>query len=389
LEKALSFLTRFSRKVSEVGTEAEILPLLAEAMVENAGATASAVVSVVGDEVKIVASRDLPPVFDGWSADADELGTELAKTFLKTAKGAFETARTVLMISHHSLYGVVVCLFEKDAEPPPHKLELADALVDLAAIALGHFAQVAELQRAHDELRKTQRALVQAEKLRALGQMASGVAHDLKNILNPLSLHVQLLERAVKQNKIADVADSAKEMRGVITRGVQTIERLRDYGRQESEASAAPIDLDKLATEAATIAKPRLSASKKKVPRIALELGKPPTVLGRPDEILNALVNLTINAIDAMREVGGTVTIETGEENGRPFARVRDTGPGMPPEIEARVFEPFFSTKGDEGTGLGLAMVYACMQHHAGSVELETAVGEGTSFTLRFPSAVK
>ena len=219
--------------------------------------------------------------------------------------------------------------------------------------------------------------------------MASGVAHDLKNILNPLSLHVQLMERAVKQNKLADVADTTKEMRDVITRGVQTIERLRDYGRQESEAVAAPIDLDKLATEAATIAKPRLSASRKMVPRIALALGKPPSVLGRPDEILNALVNLTINAIDAMRDVGGTVTIETGEEDGRPFARVRDTGPGMPPEIEARVFEPFFSTKGDEGTGLGLAMVYACMQHHAGSVELETAVGHGTSFTLRFPSAVK
>jgi signal transduction histidine kinase len=389
LEKALSFLTRFSRKVSEVGTEAEILPLLAEAMVENAGASAGAVVRIVGDEVKIVASRGLPPPFDGWRADADELGAELSKTFLETANGAFATARAMPMISHHSLYGVVVVLFAKGNEPPSHKVELADALVDLTAISLGHFAQVAELRRAHDELRKTQRALVQAEKLRALGQMASGVAHDLKNILNPLSMHVQLIERAVKKNDLSDISDTTKDMRDVITRGVQTIERLRDYGRQDSEASAAPIDLDKLAVEAATIAKPRLSASKKKIPRIALELGEPPPLLGRADEVLNAIVNLVINAIDAMKDIGGTVTIETGEETGRPFVRVRDTGPGMPPDVEARVFEPFFSTKGDEGTGLGLAMVYACMQHHAGSVELETAVGEGTSFTLRFPSAVK
>lgn len=389
MEKALSFLTRFSRKVSEVGTEAEILPLLAEAMVANAGATASAVVCVVGDDVKVVASRGLPPAFDGWRADADELGSELSKTFLAVAKGAFATARPIPMISHHSLYGVVICLFAKGAEQPAHKLELAEALVDLAAVTLGHFAQLAELRRAHDELRKTQRALVQAEKLRALGQMASGVAHDLKNILNPLSLHVQLVERAVKQHKLDGIAETTQEMRGVITRGVQTIERLRDYGRQDSEASAAPIDLDKLATEAATIAKPRLSSSKRMVPRISLELGKPNGLLGRPDEILNAIVNLTINAIDAMKDVGGTVTIETGEEAGRPFVRVRDTGPGMPPDVEARVFEPFFSTKGDEGTGLGLAMVYACMQHHAGSVELVTAVGQGTTFTLRFPSAVK
>jgi signal transduction histidine kinase len=358
-------------------------------MVENAGASASAVVRIVGDDVKIVASRGLPSAFDEWRAAADELGVELSKTFLEVSKGAFVTARTMPMISHHNLYGVVVCLFAKDAEPPPHKVELADALVDLAAIALGHFAQVDELRGAHDQLRKTQRALVQAEKLRALGQMASGVAHDLKNILNPLALHVQLIERAVKQNKLADVADTTKEMRDVITRGVQTIERLRDYGRQESEASAAPIELDKLASEAATIAKPRLSASKKKVPRIVLELGNPPSLLGRADEILNAIVNLVINAIDAMKDIGGTVTIATGVEAGRPFVRVRDTGPGMPPEVEARVFEPFFSTKGDEGTGLGLAMVYACMQHHAGSVELHTVLGEGTSFTLRFPSAVK
>jgi signal transduction histidine kinase len=358
-------------------------------MVENAGATACAVVCIVGDDVKIVASQNLPREFHGWRADADELGVELSKTFLDTAKGAFATARTMPMISHHNLYGVVVCLFAKGAEPPPHKVELADALVDLAAIALGHFAQLAELRRAHDELRKTQRALVQAEKLRALGQMASGVAHDLKNILNPLSMHVQLIERAVKKKNVEDVAEETTAMRDVITRGVQTIERLRDYGRQESEASAAPIDLDKLATEAATIAKPRLSASTKKIPRIALQLGKPPSLLGRADEILNAVVNLVINAIDAMKDIGGTVTIETGEEGGRPFVRVRDTGPGMPPEVESRVFEPFFSTKGDEGTGLGLAMVYACMQHHAGSVDLQTAVGEGTSFTLRFPTAVK
>ena len=372
-----------------MGTEAEILPLLADAMVENVGAAASAVVCGVGAEGRIVASRELPRAFDGWRADADELGVELSKAFLDRAKGAFATARPMPMISHHNLYGVVICLFNKDEAPPPHKADLADALVDLSAIALDHFAQLDELRRAHDELRKTQRALVQAEKLRALGQMASGVAHDLKNILNPLSMHVQLIERAVKKNDVRDIAATTVDMRDVITRGVQTIDRLRDYGRLDGATSTAPIDLNKLATEAATIAKPRLAASKKKVPRIVLDLGGPPSVLGRADEILNAIVNLTINAIDAMKDVGGTVTIETGEEEKHPFVRVRDTGPGMPPEVDARVFEPFFSTKGDDGTGLGLAMVYACMQHHAGAVALETAVGQGTTFTLRFPASTK
>jgi signal transduction histidine kinase len=387
VEKALSFLTRFSRTVSEVATVDEILSLLTNATIDAVGAKASAVVRIVGDDAKIVASRNLPPAFDGWRADADELGSELSKTFLETANGAFASARVTPMISHRDLYGVGVALF--DAPPPAHKLELADALVDLAAITLGHFAQVDELRRAHDELRRTQRALVQAEKLRALGQMASGVAHDLKNILNPLSMHVQLIERAVRKNDVAGVAETTKEMRDVIARGVQTIDRLRGYGRQTSDESLAPIDLNKLATEAAALAKPRLASSKVRIPKIVVSLGEPHQLLGRPDEILNALVNLTINAIDAMKDIGGTVTIETGEDAGRPFARVSDTGPGMPPDVEARVFEPFFSTKGEEGTGLGLAMVYACVQHHAGSIELQTAVGKGTSFTLRFPSVPK
>jgi signal transduction histidine kinase len=389
LEKALSFLARFSRTVSEVGTVEEILSLLVDALVEAASAQASAVVQIVGDDVKIVASRKLPASFEGWRADADELGVELEAAFMQTAKGAFARARVTPMISHRDLYGVALCLYEKGAEPPPHQVELGDALVDLAAISLGHFAQLDELRRAHDELRKAQRALVQAEKLRALGQMASGVAHDLKNLLNPLSMQVQIIERAVKKDDLAEIDEMTKDMRDVIARGVQTVDRLRDYGMQESEASAAPVDLNGLASEAAAIAKPRLSASKKKVPRIVLSLGTPPSLLGRSEEILNAIVNLTINAIDAMKDTGGSVTIETGEENGRAFARVHDTGPGMPPEVEARVFEPFFSTKGDEGTGLGLAMVYACMQHHAGSVDLETALGKGTSFTMRFPPAVK
>ena len=384
----LALLARFSRAVSDVSSEAEILPLLANALVERAGASASAVVRVNGDDARIVAGRDLPRAFDGWHVDADAIGDDLAARFLETAGREFEHVHALPLISHGNLFGAAVLLFRTE-EPSAKQRALAEALLDLAAVALGHFSQIDQLRGAHDELRRTQQALVRAEKLRALGQMAAGVAHDLKNILNPLSMQAQLIERAAKKNDVKDVGEVVAEMREVIARGVQTIERLRDYGRQTSEASAAPVDLDRIASEAATIAKPRLAASKVKVPRIAVELGAPPQVLGRADEILNAIVNLVINAIDAMKDSGGTVTIQTGVEDGRAFVRVKDTGPGMPAEVADHVFEPFFTTKGDQGTGLGLAMVYACMQHHAGSVELDTAPGKGTRFTLRFPAAVK
>ncbi len=389
MDSTIAFLTRFSRKVSEAASDADVVPMLAAALVENVGADASAVVRVLGDDVKIVASRNLPHDFDGWRADADELGPEVAARFVEQSKGAFASSRARPMISHGALFGMVVLLFRKK-EPEPAKLELADALLDIAAVALDHLSQLDELRRAHDELRKTQRALVQAEKLRALGQMASGVAHDLKNILNPLSLHVQLVERGAKKGDTTNIASSMQDIRALLARGVQTIERLRDYGQQTREASSAPVDLDHLLEEAATIARPRLAGSKVKVPRIVVQPGAPPAILGRADEILNAVVNLTINAIDAMRELGGAVTISSGTgDDGCPFVRVSDTGPGMPPDVEARVFEPFFTTKGDQGSGLGLAMVYACMQHHAGTVELKTEVGKGTTFTLHFPAALK
>lgn len=233
--------------------------------------------------------------------------------------------------------------------------------------------------------RHAEEALIRTEKLRALGQMAAGVTHDLKNILNPLSLHVQLASRALSHGNTEDAKSCLDEMRGVLTRGVQTLERLRAFSKQVEDAPAGEVDLDRLLHESAEISRPRMSASHaRRMPRIREQLGAPPHVRGHAADIVAALVNLIVNAIDALVD-GGTITLSSGVEDGRVFARVSDDGPGMPPEVEQRVFEPFFTTKGEEGTGLGLAMVNACMHRHNGSVELHTAPGKGTTFTLWFP----
>jgi len=111
-------------------------------------------------------------------------------------------------------------------------------------------------------------------------------------------------------------------------------------------------------------------------------------VMAVSSEILTALVNLIVNAIDAMNESGSTITLRSGEERAGSWIEVCDDGPGMPPEIANRVFEPFFTTKGaEEGTGLGLAMVYATVQRHGGSVTLDTAPGAGTRFRISLPAA--
>jgi len=107
-----------------------------------------------------------------------------------------------------------------------------------------------------------------------------------------------------------------------------------------------------------------------------------------PAELIAAVVNLVVNAIDAMQEQGESITVATGrDDQGRAWVRVRDDGPGMPPEVARRVFEPFFSTKGESGTGLGLANVYAFARRHGGDVTLESSPGEGATFTIFFPPA--
>jgi len=383
MEGATGLLAQFARLVAQTAG-GDVLQLLADAAVDNVKVDAAAVVRVEGATAVISASRNLPAEARAWTGDADEIDSGLASQLLALTGTDLAGAYVRLLISDARLFGALV-LFSKKQGLDPKQVQLTDALVDLAATALGKSARLAELQQTGAELRATQRALAQAEKLRALGEMAAGVSHDLKNVLNPMSMYVQLAERSLAHGKVDDVKGTLHDMRETVARGLQTIERLRDYARQSPESVAGVIHLDAIGDEAVDVAKPRLSGRKSKVPRIEVVPGGAPTVTGNKAEILDAVVNLVLNAIDALADAGGKIKIVTGQDERGAFLRVEDDGPGMSPEIERRVFEPFFTTKGEEGTGLGLAMVYASMQRHAGSVELVTGPGKGTAFTLRFP----
>ncbi len=334
----------------------------------------------------VSASRGVPDALAQWSGDPDAIGSELGPQLLRMAGKRFAHAHPILLVSSGGLFGALVLLFKKDNEPPERKLQVARALADLAAVALGRAAQVSKLVQANTELRASREALARSEKLRALGQMAAGVSHDLKNILNPLSMHVQIAQRAITRQEPAKAAEALNEMRNVIRRGVETVERLRAFSRQSPEARAQSVDLNRLAREAVAIARPRMSSRSGALSRIVEELGDMPPVVGRADEIVAAVVNLVVNAIDAM-PAGGTITLRTAVSDGRACITVADTGPGIAEDVQARVFEPFFTTKGADGTGLGLAMVFATMQRHGGTVSLVTEPGKGAAFTLAFPPA--
>jgi signal transduction histidine kinase len=225
--------------------------------------------------------------------------------------------------------------------------------------------------------------LVRHEKLRALGDMAGGIAHEFKNVLSPLSLYIQLLRRSFQRgDATARCEEALAEMTHVIERGVQTADRLRDFSRHAPEAPAERVEVDVMAHEALELCRPRLADG------ITLERSftGPGTVTAHPSEMMLALLHLINNAVDAAGE-GGTVAVSTGADGSGSWVRVADDGPGVPEALRERIFDPFFTTKGDGGTGLGLAMVEAFARRHDGRLTLEPAAGRGAVFTLWLPAA--
>jgi signal transduction histidine kinase len=379
----VAILVRFSRLVAGVPSAREMLPMLAAAAIEHLGADAAAVLRV-GDkgQLELAAARQLPVGLDPGSAEL-EIG-DLGAWFMRTSGGRFAAFHTLPLVSSSDLFGALVMLFETPVALGVDKLELAGGLVDLTAVALGRAFQYAELHRSFVELRASREMLVRTEKLRALGQAAAGIAHDLKNIFNPLRLQFELLKRRLAQR--GNVEEVIEQIERVLGRGIDTVERLRDFSRQSPSGLSELSDLNHLAKEAVELCLPRLNLRSNV--HLEFALGEPPSVLIEPSQLVTALLNLMVNALEAIPGEGqGTITVSSGREGGGGWVRVADNGPGIPPEVEQHIFEPFFTTKGKQGTGLGLAMVYALVQRHGGRVALETGAGKGTVFTLWFPAA--
>jgi PAS domain S-box-containing protein len=255
-----------------------------------------------------------------------------------------------------------------------------------------------KLQQAYDDLRKTQQAVLERERLRAIGQMASGIAHDINNAISPVAVYTQsLLERDLELTP--EVRDYLEIVGRVVKDISATVARMRDFYRPEdSEAELEPIDLNELVPQVVELTRARWSDMPQQrgiVIKVSTELEADlPPVMGNASELREAATNLIFNAVDAMPE-GGTITIRTatippasGGEIGVRF-EIEDSGPGMDAETRRNCLEPFFTTKGERGTGLGLAMVSGAAQRHKALLEIDSAPGEGTRIRLEFAVAAK
>ena len=312
----------------------------------------------------------------------------------RLAKGGLAAMVAAPLLVESQVFGVLIAARRQRDSFSSGECEFLRQLSEHVALA-AHQAQIyTALQQAYDDLRQTQQAVMQQERLRALGQMASGIAHDINNAISPVALYTEsLLEN--EPNLSTRARDYLQTIQHAIEDVTHTVSRMREFYRhRDTQLNLIPIELNPLIKQAVDISRARWSdmpqqrgISVEMKMDLAPEL---PQVMGVESEIREALVNLIFNAVDAMPE-GGTITLRTrtaaSNDNGRGsvLIEVIDTGIGMDDDTRRRCLEPFFTTKGERGTGLGLAMVYGIVQRHNAAIEIDSVVGKGTTFRLAFP----
>jgi signal transduction histidine kinase/CheY-like chemotaxis protein len=256
-----------------------------------------------------------------------------------------------------------------------------------------------ELEKAYNEIRQTQQNVMQQERLKALGQMASGIAHDINNALSPVIGFADLLSRA----EPGITANGRKYLQHIKTSGediAHIVARLREfYRRRDQREPLLSVNLNNLAQQVIDMTRPRW----RDIPQglgltVEVKTGFAPSLpdlIGIESELREGLTNLILNAVDALPQ-GGVIEVTTraatpvaiSGHNSLPthiILEVSDNGTGMDEQTRKRCLEPFFSTKGRRGTGLGLAMVYGVMERHEGKIEIESKLACGTTMRLVFP----
>lgn len=275
----------------------------------------------------------------------------------------------------------VICIDNLLTDRPitPQEIEVILPFAAQAAAAIQN-ARVAQ------KLRETQETLIKVERLRAVGELASGVAHNINNVLAAILGFAELI--AEMDETPPDIRQYARTIERAANDGAAIVRRLRQSTKKEASPEREVFDLAVAAQEALDLTRPLWrDRAKTQGTRIetVIEFTEPLPILGVPSEMREVLVNVIKNAAEAMPN-GGTLTV-SGERQGDTIrVRVEDTGIGMPPETLSRVFEPFFTTRGvEQGVGLGLSVAHGLIEQHQGQIEAHSEVGKGSQFTLILP----
>jgi PAS domain S-box-containing protein len=310
----------------------------------------------------------------------------------RLATGGLRSVVAAPLLIENEVLGVLVVAKRAPDAFSSDDCEFLRQLSSHVALAAHGARLYAALQGAYQDLRQTQQTVMQQERLRALGQIASGIAHDINNALSPAALYVQTM-----QTRESGLSERAREQLGVIQRAIEdvarTVQRMRAfYLPRGPELTLTPVDVNQVLLQVVDLTRARwtnIPQERGVVVHVESDLAPDlPKMLGAESEVRDAFTNLLLNAVDALPD-GGVIQLRTrvdarGEQI---VVEFKDNGIGMNETTRSRCLEPFFTTKGERGTGLGLAVVFGMVQRHGGDLEIESELGKGTTMRLSFPRA--
>ena len=297
--------------------------------------------------------------------------------------GASAAGIIAKLVSAYGFYAVLVTApivaivyftystYLKNIEASAKQAELAQQHVD-------------ELSRYITEQERIREQFAQMEKLSALGELASGVAHDFNNTLAGILGRAQL---ALMRTQDPDVVRSLRIIVKSAQDGAHTVKRIQDFARQRRDKNFEPVAVDQLLLEIIEMTRPRWknSAEANNIQiKFESRISTNAFIMADESELREVLVNMIFNAVDAMPE-GGLIVLAAEDVDGAVAISISDTGCGMTEEVRSRIFDPFFTTKGKAGLGLGLAVSYGIVSRHEGTINVESEVGRGTTFCITIP----
>jgi two-component system NtrC family sensor kinase len=285
----------------------------------------------------------------------------------------------VPLVLHNRPIGIFVIHTEKPQQEFSNQdIQLLTVLANQAAAGVENWRMRQKLIEAHTQLKASQAQMIQAAKLAAIGELAANIVHEIKNPVQILMMHADIVRRGKSiPNREEQQAIQIKRLAEITT-------RLMNFARNVSEEMPmASVSVNRTVEEMVELVKNEFLNEKVKIDlRLAENL---PPIMGNANYLQQVFLNFLLNARDAMPH-GGTITIETELKGFNILVRFADTGTGIEPQHVSKIFNPFFTTKGEgKGTGLGLSICKTIVAQHRGEIQVQSAVGKGTTFTVVLP----
>jgi GAF domain-containing protein/CheY-like chemotaxis protein len=290
----------------------------------------------------------------------------------------------------HEVRAVLSLESSKECGFEEEQIQLLSSIADHLSVAMQNAKLFSDLEKAYQDLKNTQSHMIQIERFRAFGEMASGVVHDFNNILASILGRIQLLLLKIKKGEGSPINETEKSLKVIeksVMDGAKILARVREFVKEKSDITHSPVDLNGLLEDSLEMTRVYWK-DEAFLAGIEIEIKKEfhatGMVMGDATELREVMTNLLLNAVDAMPQ-GGVLTLQTREDSDYVYMTVKDTGMGMTEEVKSKMFVPFYTTKGEKGTGLGLSLSFGIITQHQGEIAVESTPGLGSSLIIKLP----